>query len=100
MYYCIHKNCMKPFLKIIGIAIGIKILYFVFAVSISSYVINLGLSYNSSSYVTTVKSNDSYWYEMISNNGYRKITDKKDIDRKSTRLNPSHANISYAVFCL
>jgi hypothetical protein len=70
---------MKPFLKIIGIAIGIKILYFVFAVSISSYVINLGLSYNSSSYVTTVKSNDSYWYEMISNNGYRKITDKKDI---------------------
>src|SRR3712207_8439813 len=22
------------------------------------------------------------------------------IDRKSTRLNPSHANISYAVFCL
>src|SRR3712207_7162308 len=24
----------------------------------------------------------------------------KDIDRKSTRLNSSHANISYAVFCL
>src|SRR3712207_7563526 len=23
-----------------------------------------------------------------------------DRDRKSTRLNPSHANISYAVFCL
>ena len=23
-----------------------------------------------------------------------------DIDRKSTRLNSSHANISYAVFCL
>src|SRR5438445_3634069 len=26
--------------------------------------------------------------------------DRKRIDRKSTRLNSSHANISYAVFCL
>src|SRR3712207_9225134 len=25
---------------------------------------------------------------------------KEDADRKSTRLNSSHANISYAVFCL
>src|SRR3712207_7827109 len=25
---------------------------------------------------------------------------KPDLDRKSTRLNSSHANISYAVFCL
>src|SRR3712207_8183053 len=29
----------------------------------------------------------------------REATDKR-IDRKSTRLNSSHANISYAVFCL
>src|SRR3712207_7761566 len=28
------------------------------------------------------------------------IADKVYIDRKSTRLNSSHANISYAVFCL
>src|SRR3712207_7713124 len=28
------------------------------------------------------------------------ITDSGQIDRKSTRLNSSHANISYAVFCL
>src|SRR3712207_7645107 len=27
-------------------------------------------------------------------------TDLIDLDRKSTRLNSSHANISYAVFCL
>src|SRR3712207_8352330 len=27
-------------------------------------------------------------------------TDVGDLDRKSTRLNSSHANISYAVFCL
>src|SRR3712207_8360944 len=27
-------------------------------------------------------------------------TNVKDTDRKSTRLNSSHANISYAVFCL
>src|SRR5947209_15192432 len=26
--------------------------------------------------------------------------DRPDLDRKSTRLNSSHANISYAVFCL
>src|SRR3712207_8597638 len=26
--------------------------------------------------------------------------DREDEDRKSTRLNSSHANISYAVFCL
>src|ERR1035437_10167919 len=28
------------------------------------------------------------------------ITNEKNVDRKSTRLNSSHANISYAVFCL
>src|SRR3712207_8775492 len=28
------------------------------------------------------------------------VLDKEVIDRKSTRLNSSHANISYAVFCL
>src|SRR3712207_8508013 len=28
------------------------------------------------------------------------LSRKYDIDRKSTRLNSSHANISYAVFCL
>src|SRR3712207_8261705 len=27
-------------------------------------------------------------------------TRTRDLDRKSTRLNSSHANISYAVFCL
>src|SRR5258707_2695241 len=27
-------------------------------------------------------------------------TDGPEVDRKSTRLNSSHANISYAVFCL
>src|SRR3712207_8742839 len=31
---------------------------------------------------------------------YRRLSRKRDIDRKSTRLNSSHANISYAVFCL
>src|SRR3712207_7585828 len=28
------------------------------------------------------------------------LDDTVDLDRKSTRLNSSHANISYAVFCL
>src|SRR3712207_8259057 len=30
----------------------------------------------------------------------RMLADKTPADRKSTRLNSSHANISYAVFCL
>src|SRR5258707_8833236 len=34
---------------------------------------------------------DVYTYDLTSSAG---------IDRKSTRLNSSHANISYAVFCL
>src|SRR3712207_6958683 len=29
-----------------------------------------------------------------------RLPDHRDRDRKSTRLNSSHANISYAVFCL
>src|SRR3712207_7435125 len=32
--------------------------------------------------------------------GYRPVTTYSAQDRKSTRLNSSHANISYAVFCL
>src|SRR3712207_7278058 len=28
------------------------------------------------------------------------VADARPVDRKSTRLNSSHANISYAVFCL
>src|SRR3712207_8892126 len=30
----------------------------------------------------------------------RRLQVTEDVDRKSTRLNSSHANISYAVFCL
>src|SRR3712207_3521821 len=30
----------------------------------------------------------------------RPVVQPSDLDRKSTRLNSSHANISYAVFCL
>src|SRR3712207_6915837 len=32
--------------------------------------------------------------------GADEVVKVKSIDRKSTRLNSSHANISYAVFCL
>src|ERR1035437_1900149 len=30
----------------------------------------------------------------------RRVGIRREVDRKSTRLNSSHANISYAVFCL
>src|SRR3712207_8571914 len=36
----------------------------------------------------------------ISNTAESKREHITDLDRKSTRLNSSHANISYAVFCL
>src|SRR3712207_7855131 len=32
--------------------------------------------------------------------GGQRLSDELAVDRKSTRLNSSHANISYAVFCL
>src|SRR3712207_8784987 len=42
----------------------------------------------------SVKDGDFSTY-LLTRNGFVKIR-----DRKSTRLNSSHANISYAVFCL
>src|SRR3712207_8191514 len=33
-------------------------------------------------------------------NSHRRTATARHLDRKSTRLNSSHANISYAVFCL
>src|SRR3712207_7889681 len=38
------------------------------------------------------------FYEWLAKSDFSKIG--KSVDRKSTRLNSSHANISYAVFCL
>src|SRR3712207_4657415 len=42
----------------------------------------------------TVTANE--WLSYLNNYGFY----AQDKDRKSTRLNSSHANISYAVFCL
>src|SRR3712207_8390699 len=36
----------------------------------------------------------------VAGDGHRVRADRLVVDRKSTRLNSSHANISYAVFCL
>src|SRR3712207_8063004 len=38
--------------------------------------------------------------ELLGGNREEACQDATQIDRKSTRLNSSHANISYAVFCL
>src|SRR2546430_16805121 len=39
--------------------------------------------------------------ELFHNSGqYRRRFSKRESDRKSTRLNSSHSQISYAVFCL
>src|SRR5256885_10861518 len=47
---------------------------------------------------------DSLWlktlYYTLNNDDGRRLVDRIDGDRKSTRLNSSHLVISYAVFCL
>src|SRR3712207_3120298 len=40
------------------------------------------------------------WCSIAPRARYRRLLHSRTIDRKSTRLNSSHANISYAVFCL
>src|SRR3712207_7243795 len=39
-------------------------------------------------------------YEKLYQEHFLDVNEVQYIDRKSTRLNSSHANISYAVFCL
>src|SRR5688572_32693843 len=38
--------------------------------------------------------------KIISDDAIKRLTNITSIDRKSTRLNSSHSQISYAVFCL
>src|SRR3712207_8918116 len=44
----------------------------------------------------------NFWNGFTGGDGpiMKKLVEKFNGDRKSTRLNSSHANISYAVFCL
>src|SRR5258707_11922482 len=51
-------------------------------------------------YTTLFRSVDRHllWATCLSRTHHYRM--HQDIDRKSTRLNSSHANISYAVFCL
>src|SRR5690349_23715586 len=43
---------------------------------------------------------DSPWTSLVFACGYDESTPPEQPDRKSTRLNSSHVEISYAVFCL
>src|SRR3712207_534453 len=42
----------------------------------------------------------TYYAASLGANGHNGVRRLMEADRKSTRLNSSHANISYAVFCL
>src|SRR3712207_7415409 len=42
----------------------------------------------------------SHAINLVADDLARQVKKHRDKDRKSTRLNSSHANISYAVFCL
>src|SRR3712207_8042509 len=41
-----------------------------------------------------------FWLYDIKTMAWKEDSEPATVDRKSTRLNSSHANISYAVFCL
>src|SRR3712207_7726788 len=43
---------------------------------------------------------DAFGAQLVPTEGRQVSTTMAFVDRKSTRLNSSHANISYAVFCL
>src|SRR3712207_7998997 len=43
---------------------------------------------------------DSEVFSWSANGRFHSLWLPEEVDRKSTRLNSSHANISYAVFCL
>src|SRR3712207_7232700 len=47
-----------------------------------------------------IDESEEFFYQLEGDINLRIIEDGKPKDRKSTRLNSSHANISYAVFCL
>src|SRR3712207_7514579 len=51
-----------------------------------------------------IRGNHDYWWttatSLNKSTGQSMIFMNTNLDRKSTRLNSSHANISYAVFCL
>src|SRR3712207_700376 len=72
-------NCLAPVAKVLNDAVGIE-----------------------RGFMTTVHSytNDQPSLDQIHKDLYRARAAALNIDRKSTRLNSSHANISYAVFCL
>src|SRR3712207_7409900 len=57
-----------------------------------------GLTLDVADFVSGALSRQLQWYE----NGRHAVVTLvlREEDRKSTRLNSSHANISYAVFCL
>src|SRR5258707_4146769 len=49
---------------------------------------------------SSVSSTDTSGVNPLVGDGVKKLKWGADLDRKGTRLNSSHANISYAVFCL
>src|SRR3712207_8966003 len=49
---------------------------------------------------STLENNPYHYAKTVAERAAWETVAKQERDRKSTRLNSSHANISYAVFCL
>ena len=64
---------MKNLLLILFISVGVKLCYLFF------WAFDLGKEVSLQGYINSIFRNDSGWYEIIADNGYREIREKKDI---------------------
>jgi len=69
---------MKKYLLLILFTILLKLAYFLFAISVSTNS-TITLVIQDENLISIFKNNDSFWYEKITNNGYPKITNPKNI---------------------
>lgn len=66
----------KYILFLLAFSIGIKLVYLVLSVSLSEETL-YGSIYEK--YIQTARKYDAYWYEKITENGYPKVSNKKDL---------------------
>src|SRR5258707_1357055 len=88
-------------LRVSGIVMRLRMFFFFFndTATTEIYTLSLHDALPISCPAAAIASPIRYCRRAVSRNGWRPSR-VKTRDRESTRLNSSHANISYAVFCL
>lgn len=82
--------------NILSVAIGIKLLYVVFALLVSHFIVELYVAFNLDSIIFAFKRNDSWWYEKIVNGWYPKVSDIRELGECSD--NPEFSQSPWAFF--